>query len=171
MESWLFYQNAKRLWQNKFHFKTRVLYTADGAVAFNRHKTWYLNPPPGDGLLHKDLIYLLPLSISTEKGRLTCSKLHRIKLLFRWKTQEQFCFFPEDAYPFMLNPLCAKISGSSINIYLQYLSFLHTDMTQVVEILFRVRQGHTYSTESLAWVLMPWLLVLPGHQHPWYWPI
>ena len=24
-------------------------------------------------------------------------------------------------------------------------------------------------TRSLSWLLMPWLLTSPGHQHPWYW--
>ena len=23
---------------------------------------------------------------------------------------------------------------------------------------------------SIPWLLMPWLLALPGHQQPWYWP-
>ena len=25
------------------------------------------------------------------------------------------------------------------------------------------------STRSIAWLLMPWLLMSPGHQQPWYW--
>ena len=25
-------------------------------------------------------------------------------------------------------------------------------------------------TRSISWLLMLWLLSLPGHQHPWYWP-
>ena len=24
-------------------------------------------------------------------------------------------------------------------------------------------------TRSISWLLMPWLLTSPGHQHPWYW--
>ena len=24
-------------------------------------------------------------------------------------------------------------------------------------------------TSSISWLLMPWLLTSPGHQHPWYW--
>ena len=24
-------------------------------------------------------------------------------------------------------------------------------------------------TESISWLLMPWLLTSPGHQQPWYW--
>ena len=42
--------------------------------------------------------------------------------------------------------LRAKFFSKNINMYLQFLSFLHTDMMQVVEILSRVRQGLTYST-------------------------
>ena len=39
---------------------------------------------------------------------------------------------------------------------LHFISFLHTDMTQVVEILPRIRQEFTNSTESISWVLMFW---------------
>ena len=34
-----------------------------------------------------------------------------------------------------VNPLCAKLFRGNKNIYLHYMSFLHIDMTQVVEIL------------------------------------
>ena len=43
-------------------------------------------------------------------------------------------------------------------MYLQLISFLHTGMTQVVEIFPRVRQELTYST----WLLMFWRLKEPG---------
>ena len=43
------------------------------------------------------------------------------------------------------SPECAKFSEEH-NIYLHFISFLHNDMTQVVEILPQVRQGPTYST-------------------------
>ena len=39
-----------------------------------------------------------------------------------------------------VNPLRAKISRGNINIYLHFVSFLHIDMTQVVEILPQIRQ-------------------------------
>ena len=45
----------------------------------------------------------------------------------------------------VLNPLRAKSLGENINIYLQLMSFLHTNKTQVVEIPPRVRQGPAYS--------------------------
>ena len=45
-----------------------------------------------------------------------------------------------------LTPLRARFLRENINIYLHFLSFLHTDKTQVVEILPRVRQGPAYST-------------------------
>ena len=28
---------------------------------------------------------------------------------------------------------------------------------------------YLYSTESISWLLMSWLLASPGHQQPWYW--
>ena len=44
------------------------------------------------------------------------------------------------------NPLRAKFFRVNINIYLYFVSFLHTNYTQVVEILPRVRQRPAYST-------------------------
>ena len=39
--------------------------------------------------------------------------------------------------------LHATFVSRNINMYLQFLSFLNTDMTQIVEILPRIRQGPT----------------------------
>ena len=58
-----------------------------------------------------------------------CSYIHAIKEL-----------------DWMLNPLRAKFFGGNINIYLRFVSFLHIDATQVVEILPQMRQEPTYST-------------------------
>ena len=44
------------------------------------------------------------------------------------------------------NPLRAKFFRGNINIYLHFVSFLHIDMTQVVEILPQMGQQPTYST-------------------------
>ena len=45
-----------------------------------------------------------------------------------------------------LNPLPAKFFRGNINIYLHFVSFLHIDTMQVVEILPQVKQESTYST-------------------------
>ena len=45
-----------------------------------------------------------------------------------------------------LNPLRAKFLRDNINIYLHFMSFLHTNKTQVVDIPPRVRQAPAYST-------------------------
>ena len=45
-----------------------------------------------------------------------------------------------------LNSLRAKLCRGNINIYLHFMSFLHTYKTQVVEIPPRVRQGLAYFT-------------------------
>ena len=45
-----------------------------------------------------------------------------------------------------INPLRAKFFRGNINIYLHFVSFLHVDITQVVEILPQIRQEATYST-------------------------
>ena len=46
----------------------------------------------------------------------------------------------------ILNSLSAKLFRGDINIYLHFMSFLHTNNTQVVEIPPIVRQGNAYST-------------------------
>ena len=58
----------------------------------------------------------------------------------------------------------------NINIYLHFMSFLHTNKTQAVEIPPRVRHGPAYSTWSISWLPMSWRRKEPGHQQPWYWP-
>ena len=45
-----------------------------------------------------------------------------------------------------LNPLRAKFFRGNINIYLHFVSFIHTDATQVVKTLPQIRQEPTYST-------------------------
>ena len=52
---------------------------------------------------------------------------------------------PAIEYKFF-NPLSAKFCRGNINIYLHFVSFLHIDMMQVVEILPQIRQEPTYST-------------------------
>ena len=47
---------------------------------------------------------------------------------------------------FVFNPLRAKFFRGNKNIYLHFKSFLHIDMTGVVEILPQVGQERTYST-------------------------
>ena len=44
------------------------------------------------------------------------------------------------------NPLRANFSRENISIYLHFMSFLHIDKTQVVEIPRRERQGPACST-------------------------
>ena len=58
-----------------------------------------------------------------------------------WNKVRAKCF---DAFKF--NPLRAKFFRGNINIYLHFVSFLHIDTTQVVEILPQIRQELTYST-------------------------
>ena len=45
-----------------------------------------------------------------------------------------------------INPLHAKFFRRNINIYLHFMSLLHIDMTEIVEIVPQVRQELTYST-------------------------
>ena len=69
-----------------------------------------------------------------------------------------------------VNSLRAKFFRGNINIYLHFVSLIHIDMTQVLKILPRVREGPIYPILSISWLLMSWLRKEPGHQQPWYWP-
>ena len=60
------------------------------------------------------------------------------------------------------------LNFSEEHIYLHFISFLHIDMTQVVEIISHIRP--TYPTSAIPWLLMSWRRKEPGHQQPWYWP-
>ena len=50
------------------------------------------------------------------------------------------------AFPIQINPLRAKLLRENINIYLHFMSFLHTNKTQVAEIPPGVRRRPAYST-------------------------
>ena len=56
------------------------------------------------------------------------------------------CLLPPHRRQTIFNPLRAKFFRENINIYLNFVSFLHIDTTQVVEILTQIRQEPTYST-------------------------
>ena len=77
-------------------------------------------------------------------------------------------WFPR--YWLFVNPLRAKLFRGDINIYSHFVSFLHIDAMQVVEILPQIRQEPNYSTESISWLLMSWRRKEPWHQQTWYWP-
>ena len=67
---------------------------------------------------------------------------------------------------YISNPLHAKFLRENINIYLDFLSFLHTNKTQVVEIPPQAKEGPRYSIKSISWLLMSWRRKEPGHQQP-----
>ena len=69
-----------------------------------------------------------------------------------------------------LNSLCATVLSRNIDMYLQFILFLHTDMAQVVGILPRVRQGLAYFSRPISLLLMTWRRKESGHQQQWYWP-
>ena len=54
--------------------------------------------------------------------------------------------FTNISFTSALNPLRAIFFRENINIYLHFMSFLHTKKTQVLEIPPGVRQGPAYST-------------------------
>ena len=64
-------------------------------------------------------------------------------------------------------------SSEGPKTYIHFMTFLHINMTQVVEIPPQVRQclkTRTYLFYIVkSWVLIPWWHKEPGHQQPWYW--
>ena len=71
---------------------------------------------------------------------------------------------------FGLNVLTHYMLNFSEGTKTYFLLFFNTHMTQVVEIFPHVRQGPTYSTKSISWLLMSWRHKEPWHQQLWYWP-
>ena len=59
----------------------------------------------------------------------------------------------------IFNHLHAKFCNENIKMYLQFISFLHTGMTPLVEILPYKWKELTYSTLSISRVLMSWRLI------------
>ena len=56
-----------------------------------------------------------------------------------------------------------------LNMHLPTISFIHTVMNQLVEILPGGSQRPTYITLSMTFVPMTWWCKEPGHQQPQYW--
>ena len=123
-----------------------------------------------DALLPLELLVLLtsPLTLVCSHYCLLCR--------WPWPADKSCRFWWAGALLILLNwqdfvnPLGAKFFRGHINIYLHFMSLLHSDMTHVLNILPRVRPGPTYSQWSISWLLMSWRRKEPGHQQPWYWP-
>ena len=64
--------------------------------------------------------------------------------------------------------LCVLNFLRNLKMYLQLISFLHNDITQLVEILPHIRQELYYSTKTISWVLISWWHNEQVHQQPWY---
>ena len=86
-----------------------------------------------------------------------------------WQLVLVLCVSNDVVGCFPLTLYVLNFSEGTQNIYLHFMSFLHIDMTQVVEILRQIRQGPTYSTKSISWLLVSWRRQEPGHQQLWYW--
>ena len=65
--------------------------------------------------------------------------------VFRYMLVYAECAVGEECVFLTLYVLYLTLHVLNIHIYLQFMSFLHNDMTRVVEILLKVKQGHTYS--------------------------
>ena len=76
--------------------------------------------------LYKDVRYAFGMTISNA-----------------FKAENTFSMFC-GGYGF-INPLRAKFFRGNINIYLHFMSLLHIDLTQVLQMLPQVRPGPTYS--------------------------
>ena len=105
----------------------------------------------------------------------SCSHLNKFNAdVFYWKIY--FCILLKIVIStisivprWRVNPLHAIFLLGKIKMYryLQFVSFLHNDMAQVIEILPHVRQDLTYSTESISWVMMSCWCKEPGHHQPY----
>ena len=69
----------------------------------------------------------------------------------------------------ILTLLVLNFFWENFKMYLRFLSFPNTDMTQTGEMFPLGRQRPGCPTESIPWLLMSWRRKEPGHQQPWYW--
>ena len=73
--------------------------------------------------------------------------------------------------PFPVNSCCNEcFFYKTQNMYLNFLSFLKSDMVQVVEILPCGRQKTVHPGWFILWLLLIYWCKEPGHQQPWYRP-
>ena len=136
---------------------------ACGLFPFQRQPDVRLFPGLFCGHLHAVCVHLPRLVTRTDPP-------WRGAWLAGWQSTSQSATGKQRNYISTLNPLRAKFFRENINIYLHFMSFLHTNKTRVVEIPPQVRQGPAYSTQSISWLLMSWRRKELGHQQPWYWP-
>ena len=68
-------------------------------------------------------------------------KVFNVTLVY-WARLAKGCNMAQRA---LVNPLRAKFFRWNINIYLHFVSLLHIDTTQLIEILPQIRQERTYS--------------------------
>ena len=55
------------------------------------------------------------------------------------------------------------------NIWLHSVKMNSVYLEMCILIPLLLKMGYFWITGSIPWRLMSWLLVLPGHQQPWYW--
>ena len=101
--------------------------------------------------------------------------------LMAWSRQTTSHYFNHSWMPFAVTrwKLVKQINHLSPIQYHRLLRNLdrkaHLFHTLILKILYLSltlnMQGPSYLglTRSKSWLLMPWLLVSPGHQQPWYW--
>ena len=69
---------------------------------------------------------------------------------------------------YTINPCCTEFIFMTQR-YLYFLSYLNTEMAQVVETFPWGRQRLVYPAQSIMWFLMTWWYPEPEHQQPRYW--
>ena len=101
---------------------------------WNFHRIWIV--------MEKSLVKWAPEPMQTYVHYCYLHHHQQTFVIFQLKINKQLFQFNVNSFRLQyINFLHAKFF--SRNMYLQFLSFLHTDMTQVVEILPYVRQGTT----------------------------
>ena len=75
------------------------------------------------------------------------------------------------------NPYCDEFISGKTKTYLNFASFLNTEMMQVIQILAHggqrlwKKKKTCYPLESILWLLLSWCHKEPGHRQPCYWHI
>ena len=104
-----------------------------GVYGENRKRPHYITEPPFNSYLFVHIVWV-------EQWRYIDNDIPNSTKPYLSKFSHQ-----DFILAMLINPLNAKIFIGIINMHLKSISFLHTDMTQVVEIIPYIRQVLTHS--------------------------
>ena len=164
---------SHKTWSDSTYLKfDRCLRSADGEVSVNiRAKHSFLSP----------ISQLLDFTGFGGKTRICVDSLTNNGSDNGWSSGRRQAIIWTSAGILLIGPFGTNSIGIWIGIQVFSFKEMHSNKSyakwrpfclglNVLTKTLNVR-GPSYLglTMSISWLLMPWLLTSPGHQHPWYW--